>query len=38
VDSVAGLARARKTGTASVIATANAAPSVQGAMALNVLP
>jgi hypothetical protein len=38
VDSVAGLVRARKTGTASLVATAAAAPSVQGAMALNVVP
>jgi hypothetical protein len=38
VDSVAGLVRARKTGTASVIATATVAPGAKGAMALNVVP
>jgi uncharacterized protein YjdB len=38
VDSVAGLLRAKHTGTATVIATATSNPAILGAMALVVVP
>jgi hypothetical protein len=38
VDSIAGLVRARKTGTATIIATLTANTAEQSAMALNVVP